>query len=45
MSTQSGWESVKSFFERIGKRNLIIAGAVALIAVAVVVVIKKKKKK
>ena len=37
MSTQSGWESVKSFFERIGKRNLIIAGAVALIAVAVVV--------
>ena len=36
MTAQSKWESVKAFFERIGKRNLMIAGAIALIAVAVV---------
>jgi len=36
MNVQSKWESVKAFFERIGKRNLMIAGAVTLIAVAVV---------
>ena len=36
MNVQNKWESVKAFFERIGKRNLMIAGAVALIAVAVV---------
>lgn len=36
MNAQSKWESVKSFFEKIGKRNLMIAGAIALIAVAVV---------
>ena len=36
MNAQSKWESVKAFFERIGKRNLMIAGAITLIAVAVV---------
>lgn len=35
MNVQNGWEKVKRFFERIGKRNLIIAGAVVLIGVAV----------
>ncbi len=35
MSAQNKWESVKKFFERIGKRNLMIAGAVVLIGVAV----------
>ena len=37
MNLQSGWESVKKFFEKIGKRNLIIAGAVTLIVAAVAV--------
>ena len=37
MNLQSGLESVKKFFERIGKRNLIIAGAVTLIVAAVAV--------
>lgn len=32
---QTAMEKVKQFFERIGKRNLIIAGAVVLIGVAV----------
>ena len=32
MNTKSGFESVKQFFEKIGKRNLVIAGAVALIS-------------
>lgn len=36
MNAQSKWDSVKSFFERIGKRNLMIAGAVTLIGVAVI---------
>lgn len=35
MDAQNKWESVKRFFERIGKRNLMIAGAVVLIGVAV----------
>ena len=35
MDATSKWESVKRFFERIGKRNLMIAGAVVLIGVAV----------
>ncbi len=35
MDATSKWESVKAFFERIGKRNLMIAGAVVLIGVAV----------
>lgn len=37
MSTKSGFESVKQFFEKIGRRNLVIAGAVALIVAAVAV--------
>ena len=37
MNTKSGFESVKQFFERMGKRNLIIAGAVTLIIAAVAV--------
>ena len=37
MNTKSGFESIKQFFERIGRRNLVIAGAVALIVVAVAV--------
>jgi stage III sporulation protein AH len=37
MNTKSGFESVKQFFEKIGKRNLVIAGAVALIVTAVAV--------
>ena len=36
MNAQNKWESVKAFFEKIGKRNLMIAGAVMLIGVAVV---------
>lgn len=36
MNAQSKWESVKAFFERIGKRNLMIAGAITLIGVAVI---------
>ena len=37
MSTKSGFESVKQFFEKIGRRNLAIAGAVTLIIAAVAV--------
>ena len=37
MNTKSGFESVKEFFQKIGRRNLVIAGAVALIVTAVVV--------
>ena len=37
MSTKSGFESVKEFFQKIGRRNLVIAGAVALIVAAVAV--------
>ena len=36
-STKSGFESVKQFFEKIGRRNLVIGGAVALIVAAVAV--------
>ena len=36
-STKSGFESVKEFFQKIGRRNLVIAGAVALIVTAVAV--------
>ncbi len=37
MNAQNGWDSVKRFFEKIGRRNLIIAGAVVLIGAAVAV--------
>lgn len=37
MNARNGWDSVKGFFERIGRRNLIIAGAVVLIGAAVAV--------
>ena len=37
MNLKNGMESVKKFFERMGKRNLIIAGAVTLIIAAVAV--------
>ncbi len=37
MNAQNGWESVKRFFERIGRRNMIIAGAVVLIVGAVAI--------
>ena len=37
MNARNGFESVKKFFERMGKRNLIIAGAVTLIIAAVAV--------
>ena len=37
MSTKNGFESVKEFFQKIGRRNLVIAGAVALIVAAVAV--------
>lgn len=37
MNAQNGWDSVKKFFQKIGRRNLVIAGAVTLIAVAVAV--------
>ena len=36
-TTKSGFESVKQFFEKIGRRNLVIAGAVVLIVTAVAV--------
>ena len=36
MNAQNGWDSVKKFFERIGRRNMVIAGAVLLIGAAVV---------
>ena len=35
MSTKNGFESVKQVIEKIGRRNLVIAGAVALIVTAV----------
>ncbi len=37
MNAQNGWEQVKRFFEKIGRRNLMIAGAVVLIGAAVAV--------
>ena len=37
MNEKNGFDSVKSFFERIGKRNLVIAGALTLIIAAVAV--------
>ena len=37
MNLQKGWDTVKGFFEKIGKRNLMIAGAVALVITAVAV--------
>ncbi len=37
MSTKSGFDSVKQFFEKVGRRNLAIAGAVTLIVAAVAV--------
>ena len=37
MNLQNGWDNVKKFFEKIGKRNLMIAGAVALVITAVAV--------
>lgn len=37
MNQKNGFESVKRFFERIGKRNLVIAGAVTLVIAAVAV--------
>lgn len=37
MQTKSAWEKVSGFFERIGRKNLIIAGAVLLIGAAVAV--------
>jgi stage III sporulation protein AH len=37
MNPQKGWDTVKGFFEKIGKRNLMIAGAVALVITAVAV--------
>ena len=37
MNEKSGFGSIKGFFERIGKRNLVIAGAVTLVIAAVAV--------
>jgi stage III sporulation protein AH len=37
MDLQNGWNSVKEFIQKIGKRNLVIAGAVTLIIAAVAV--------
>jgi stage III sporulation protein AH len=37
MNETNGFESIKHFFERIGKRNLVIAGAVTLVIAAVAV--------
>ncbi len=37
MNTQNTWDSVKKFFEKIGRRNMIIAGAVVLVVGAVAV--------
>ncbi len=37
MNVQNSWESVKKFFERIGRRNMMIAGAVVLVVAAVAV--------
>ena len=36
-NNKSGFESVKQFFEKIGRRNLVIAGAVTLVVAAVAV--------
>lgn len=35
METNNTWEKIKDFFRRVGRRNLIIAGAVVVIGVAV----------
>ena len=37
MNTQNTWDSVKKFFEKIGRRNMMIAGAVVLVVGAVAV--------
>lgn len=37
MNQKNGFESVKRFFEKIGKRNLVIAGVVTLVIAAVAV--------
>ncbi len=37
MNAQNSWDSVKKFFERIGRRNMIIAGVVVLVVGAVAV--------
>ncbi len=37
MNAQNSWESVKKFFEKIGRRNMMIAGAVVLVVGAVAV--------
>ncbi len=37
MNAQNTWDSVKKFFEKIGRRNMIIAGAVVLLVGAVAV--------
>ncbi len=37
MNTQNTWDSVKKFFEKIGRRNMMIAGAVILVVGAVAV--------
>ena len=37
MNQKNGLESIKRFFEKIGKRNLVIAGAVTLVIAAVAV--------
>lgn len=35
MKSKSGWNSVKNFFTKLGKKNLVIIGAVVLIGAAV----------
>ncbi len=37
MNAKNSWDSVKKFFEKIGRRNMIIAGAVVLVVGAVAV--------
>ncbi len=37
MNTQNTWDSVKKFFEKVGRRNMMIAGAVVLVVAAVAV--------
>ncbi len=37
MNVKNSWESVKKFFEKMGRRNMIIAGAVVLVVGAVAV--------
>ena len=39
MNEKSVFASIKGFFERIGKRNLVIAGAVTLVIAAVAVML------